>query len=254
MNVIRNTPIRALMLLLALTAFTVLAGCDVDSVDSTAAILSDDDGTIYNFSGLYMNPKNSTSTNGVLPIVFPNQGNQQPTGELIRSLRLLQYGSVLEGYDSAGLTWFGSISTLQGTTANFTLTGRTTAGSSVEIAGTMNYAAEQSTLNAAWIEPNYYGSIIATATVSPATTNTPVSGLTLDATPSSLSMNGSSTLRASGGSSTYDWPSSGTYGSIVVSSGSGIASYTRTSGSSTDQEVITVTSGSTAASVTITFN
>jgi hypothetical protein len=252
MKTIRNAPIRALALLLALAAFTLLAGCDVDSVDSTSAILSDDSGTIYNFSGLYMNPGNSTSTNGVLPIVFPNQGNHKPTGELIRSLRVLQYGSVLEGYDSAGLTWYGSISGLQGTTAHFTLSGRTTVGNPVEVAGTMNYADQQSTLNATWIEPNYYGSLIATATVTPASTNTPVSGLTVSSSRSSIGLNETAILTATGGSSTYTWdtPSYGT----ILSSGSGIASYERTSGSVGGSETITVRSGGDAASTSISFN
>lgn len=252
MKTIRNTPFRALALLLILPLLLWMAGCDVDSVDSTTAVLSDDSGTIYNFSGLYMNPKNSTSTNGVLPIVFPNKGNQKPTGELIRSMRILQYGSVLEAYDSAGLTWYGNISRIQGTAASFTLSGRTTVGNPVEIAGTMNYADQQSTLNATWIEPNFFGSIIAEATVTPASTNSPVSGLAVVANPTSVSLSGTTTLTASGGSSTYTWPTAAIYGSI--SSSGSIATYTRTAGTSSQSETITVTSGSESASVTIGFN
>ncbi len=243
MMTIRKSPFRALAPLLLLSVLVWMAGCDVDSVDSVSATLSDNSGTIYNFSGLYMNPKNATSTNGVLPIVFPNQGNHKPTGELIRSLRILQYGAVLEAYDSAGLTWYGNISGLQGTAANFTLSGRTTVGNPVEIAGTMTYADQQSTLNATWIEPNYYGNLIATATVTPAETNTPVSGLTLTASPTSVALNGTVELRTSGGSSSsYDWGNV-TYGTIESTGSGDNARYTRTSGETGGHETITVTSG-----------
>ncbi|GEM_PF-716110 len=254
MNIIRNAPFRALALMLALAAFAFLSGCDVDSVDSVSATLSDDDGTVYNFSGLYMNPNNDTSTNGVLPIVFPNTGNQVPTGELITSLRLLQYGAVLEGYDSAGLTWYGSISSLSGTAASFTLSGRTTVGNSVEIGGTMNYADEESTLNATWIEPTYYGSIIATATVTPATTNSSSSDITLTASPSTISSNETASLTASGGSS-YSWSiSTSSYGYLGHSSTSSTNSYTRTSGTTANSVTVTATSDGESDSVTISFD
>jgi len=260
MKTIRNTPFRALALLLALPILVWMTGCDVGSVDSTSAILSDNSGTIYNYSGLYLNIRSDTNgVEGLVPLVFPNQGNHKPSGELINTLRLLQYGSVLEGYDSAGLTWYGNISTIgEGGTANFTMRGRTTVGNPVEMAGTLIYATDgdgnNSTLNATWIEPTYYGNIYGNASVAPAATNAPVAGLTLVANPPSLSNGGTSTLIASGGSSVYEWPSSLSFGRIVVSTVNGQALYTRSSGSPSDSESITVTSGSEAASVTISFN
>ena len=100
MNIVHNPFFRALLLpLLALG----LAACDMNSVDSTSAVPSDNSGTIYNFSGLYMNPENDSSTNGALPLVYPNETGNRPSGQSITSLRLLQYGSVLEGYDNGGL-------------------------------------------------------------------------------------------------------------------------------------------------------
>ncbi len=158
--------------ILALTAFFVLGGlflaaCDVDSVDSTTAVLSDDAGTTYNFAGLYAR----ADTNGVQqPLVFPLD---RQSGRTLTWLRLLQAGSRIEAYDNAGMTWAGSISTIESGTANFSLRGRTTAGLSVEIAGALRYADQSSTMDAAWIEPAFSGSIFATATVSPSTTNTP---------------------------------------------------------------------------------
>jgi len=253
MNIFPSPIFRALALALALPAFALLTGCDVDSVDSTSAVLADNSGTIYNFSGLYMNPNNSTSTNGIRPIVFPNQGNQKPTGELIRSLRLLQYGSVLEGYDSAGLTWYGNISGLQGTTANFTLSGRTTVGNPVEIAGTMNYADQKSTLNATWIEPNYFGSIIAQATVTPANTNTPISNLTASSNPSSISNGGTTTLTAANGDGSYSWSDNSTYTSIDPVTGNPVT-LRRTGGSIGDSVTVTVTSGGKTYNFTVSFN
>ncbi len=156
----------ALFALLALA----LAACDIGSTDSTTAIVSDNSGNIYNFSGLYLNP-NNTSSNDALPLVYPT--NRQ-SGRSLFWLRILQYGSVLEAYDNAGMSWDGQISsvTTEGT-ASFTLAGKTTAGADVEIIGSLRYASQNSTMDAAWIEPSFSGSIIARASVSSPTTNNP---------------------------------------------------------------------------------
>ena len=67
MNIFRTLPARALILAGAVPlAVLFAAGCDIESTDSTAAVVSDNSGTIYSFAGLYMNPNNSTSTNGPL--------------------------------------------------------------------------------------------------------------------------------------------------------------------------------------------
>ena len=249
MNIVQNPFFRALLLpLLALS----LAACDMNSVDSTSAVPSDNSGTIYNFSGLYMNSENDSSTNGALPLVYPYESGNRPSGEVITSLRLLQYGSVLEAYDSANQTWSGRITALQSGTASFSLQGRTTAGISVEVAGTMVYEDQQSTMDATWIEPAYYGNLNAQATVSPANTNSPVTGLTLTASSLSLSLNGSATITASGGTSSYEWPSSVPYGTFSSSGNPRI--YTRTSGTSSNNVTISVTSGTETKSVTIEFN
>ena len=253
MNIVQNPFFRALLLpVLALG----LAACDMNSVDSTSAVVSTTDGTVYNFSGLYMNSGNDSSTNGALPLVYPNESGNQPSGQAITSLRLLQYGNVLEAYDSANQTWSGKISTVQKVdskgTANFSLQGRTTAGISVEVAGTMVYEDQQSTMDATWIEPAYYGNLNAQATVSPANTNTPIAELSLTADPASLSTGNTSQLTASGCSSTYTWKCDKIYGTFSSSGSKGY--YTRTSGTSTNSETITVYCGSDNKSVTIDFN
>jgi hypothetical protein len=102
---IRTLPalLRALAPALAfLLMASLFAACDIDSVDSTTSVVSDSAGNIYDYSGLYMSASNSSgSTNGYAGLVFP-AGKQ--SGVTLTWLRLLQYGSVLEGYDNAGIT------------------------------------------------------------------------------------------------------------------------------------------------------
>ncbi len=239
MNIFRTSVSRALALALALPlAAFVIVGCDVGSTDSTTAVVSDNDGTIYNFSGLYMNPDNDTgSTNsvGILPIVYPyQQAGRRPSGELITFLRLLQYGSALEAYDSAGLTWSGSISVIQSGTASFSLKGRTTVGNSVEIAGTLTYADQESTLDATWIEPSYYGNIYAQATVAPSATNSPVvtngnDNVTITPTSTTLTTNGAKQVfYADGGNGSFEWSYTSSNGSLSSTTGASIT-FTRIS-------------------------
>ena len=245
MNIVHNPFSRALLLpLLALG----LSACDMNSVDSTSAVISDSTTPfrILNFSGLYMNPDNDSSTNGLLSLVFPNESGNKPSGQSITSLRLLQYGSVLEGYDSANQTWSGKISSLSSETATFSLQGRTTAGISVELAGTMVYKDQQSTMDATWIEPSFYGTLIAQATVSPATTNTPVSDLTISPTSVSLSSSNSTTIfTATGGTGSYTWSHNNSCGKLSATTGSSIT-YTWLS---VGTDYVTVTSGTTETAI-----
>ena len=226
---------------LALAAAALfLAACDVDSVDSVTATPSDNDGTIYNFSGLYAH----STTNGLAPLVFPT--NRQ-SGAKLTWLRLIQYGSVLEAYDNAGLSWSGSISGLQTGTATFSLQGRTTAGQPVDITGTMVYADQRSTMDAAWIEPSFSGTIYAQAIVAPSATNT-TAAVSIDPTSAILTSTVSTKVfSATGGNGTYTWSHTGTCGTLSATSGSSIT-YTRvTSGN----DILTIASGGDTASATI---
>lgn len=244
MNNFRTSAFRAFALALALPATAlVLAGCDVGSTDSTTAVPSDDEGNIYNYSGLYMSISNENgSTNGFGTLVFPAQ---RQSGVKLIWLRLLQYGSVLEAYDNAGLTWSGDISVQNGEVASFSLQGRTTAGSSVDIFGTLTYSDQQSTMDAAWIEPSFAGSIFAQATVSPVVTNSPsptnnTGDVTVSPTTVTLTSSNSTQLfTASGGNGTYTWTHNSSHGSFSPSTGS-TTLYTRVS-AGTDN--LTVTSG-----------
>ncbi len=237
-----------------LLAAGMLAACDIDSVDSTSAVLSDNSGTFYNYAGLYMHPQNDRSTNGLVPLVFPYEGSSRPSGQLITSLRLLQYGSVLEAYDSANQVWSGRISALQGGTATFSLSGRTTAGQTVELAGTLVYADSSSTMDASWIEPSFYGTLSAQATVSPATTNSPSPTNDfgdVEISPTSATLTTTNTTRtftASGGDGNYHWTHNSSCGQLSATSGSPIT-YTRLS---TGDDTLTVTSDGESASADIT--
>ena len=252
MNPFRTTAFRALAFGLALPLAALLGtiGCDVDSTDSTTSVVSDNDGKIHSYAGLYMNTEEG-STNGYGALVFP--ANRQSGVKLIW-LRLLQYGSVLEGYDNAGMTWAGSISAQNGAVASFGLQGRTTAGVSVDIAGTLSADEQLATMDAAWIEPGFAGSIFGTAAVSPVATNSPITtnALTLTASPTSLALNESSQLKAKYGTGSYSWPTNAAFGTITSSGDSAV--YKRTSGAATDSATITVTSGSESKSVEIDFD
>lgn len=227
-------------LLLALTS--ALTGCDVESVDSTTAVPSDNAGKIYNYAGLYM----PAGTN-VTVLVFPT--NRQ-SGIKLTWLRLLQYGSVLEGYDNANQTWSGKISSISEGNASFTLNGATTAGNQVNLAGSLRYAEQNSTMDATWIEPGFSGSIFARAAVSAPTTNAPVSGLKISPSIATLSA-GSPTesFTATGGSGSYSWThSNSSCGTITPSTGATIT-YTRLA---TGTDTLTVTSDGVSATASIT--
>ena len=237
MHIFRSSLFRALALALALPlAALAIAGCDVGSTDSTTAVVSDNAGNIYNYSGLYMSTTNTSgSTNGYGTLVFP-AGRQ--SGAALIWMRLLQYGSALEAYDSAGLAWSGSVSVQNGETASFSLQGRTTAGNPVEIFGTLDYAEQLSTMDATWIEPGFAGSIFAQATVSPVTTNSPVvtntptGDVSVSPTSANLTTNGAQQVfTASGGDGIYSWSYTSGNGSLSSTTGSSITFTRNSSGS-----------------------
>ena len=248
MNPFRTAAFRVLAIGLALPLAALLwtVGCDVDSTDSTTSTISDNEGNVYNYSGLYMSASNANgSTNGYASLVFP-AGKQ--SGSALIWLRLLQYGSVIEAYDNVGLVWNGSISAQNGAIAAFSLSGRTTAGAAVQIAGTLSYVSQLSTMDATWIEPTFSGSIFAQATVSPAVTSKPPTKLSLSPSSASLSTNNTTQeFTVSGGVEPYSWTASG--GTVSPSTGKTVT-YTTTYSSGS----ITVTdANANTATATITY-
>ncbi|MDR0993697.1 MAG: hypothetical protein LBN38_03905 [Verrucomicrobiota bacterium] len=149
-------------------AALLLAACEVGSSDSTSGVASDNSGRIYDFSGLYAN----ISSGQTYSLVYP-AGKQ--SGEAVVWLRLMQSGSRLEGYDNASMTWKGHISDIRDGAASFQLSGKTTVGAPVEIAGKLTYHSGNSmaSMDASWLEPSFSGNIMASAAVSTPATNTP---------------------------------------------------------------------------------
>jgi hypothetical protein len=149
-------------------AVAIMTSCDLGSADSVSAVLSNSDGVVYNFAGLYVNPDSEGG-----PLVFP-AGRQ--SGATLTWMRLLHYGSVIEAFDNANQKWSGRISTVDGSVASFSLRGTTSAGQSVDVVGVLRYAESgnqpTSTMDATWIEPGFSGSLLAQASVNPAVTVT----------------------------------------------------------------------------------
>lgn len=226
-----------------------LAACDIGSTDSTSAVVSDNAGKIYDFSGLYASVSNSAeTTNGANALVYPTR---RQSGKTLTWLRLLQYGSSLEAYDNAGMSWDGSISSVQNGTASFNLRGRTTAGAAVDVAGALRYADQNSTMDATWIEPGFSGSILARATVSPAATNTPISN-NVRISPTNATLNSTTdtqmVFNATGGNGTYSWSHNSSVGTLSATTGSSITYRYASAGNDT----LTVTSDGKSASARIT--
>ena len=248
MNIFRPPLFRTLAAAAALAAAALSSGCDVDSTSGSTSGGSGESYSIFNFSGLYMSISNGNA------LVFP--ANRQ-TGTQLTWLRLLHYGSVLEGYDNASQTWSGEITSVQETTASFSLQGRTSAGASVDIAGTLTYDETDTlgTMNAAWIEPSFSGSIFAEATVAAATSSTnspdPTNGVSLSVSPTSATLsstNKTMTFAATGGSGTYTWTHNSDCGTFLPSTGSS----TLYTWSKTGNDTLTVTSGDESKSASIT--
>ena len=178
------------------------------------------------------------------------------SGGAITWLRLTQYGSVLEGYDSCHQKWSGKISSVSsGGNASFTLDGSTSRGVAVDIVGVLRYSDGSSTLDGSWIESTgRQCNIQARASVSaPTTNNTPTASLTVSPTSATIAKGASRTFKASNGNPSYSWSlSSSSYGSLSTTTG---ASTTFTASSSASGTVtLTVTDSlSSSASATITI-
>ena len=234
----------AAILVAALSAALCLcpAGCEVDSTN-TSGVVSNNAGTVYDFSSLYRANGDGAAGDGFL--VYPSE---KQSGQKLTWMRIVQNGSSLQGFDNAGQNWSGSISGIEDTTARFSMEGRTTAGAAVTIAGTMSYANEQSTISASWLESTgFSGNFFAKGTVSAPGTNAPTSTVSISPSSAEVGEGESRTFTASGGSGTYTWTHSASCGTLSGSTGSTVV-YTHVS-SGTD--TLTVTSNGKSASASI---
>lgn len=245
MKQIRHRRLAAAAILAAALSATLclgLAGCDVDSTN-TSSVVSNNAGTVYDFSALYRANNDNAAGDGYL--VYPSE---KQSGQKLTWMRIVQNGSSLQGYDNAGQNWNGAISGIEDTVARFSLEGRTTAGASVTIAGTMSYASEQSTISASWLESTgFSGNFFAKGTVSSPATNPPVSSVTISPSSATIGEGQARTFTASGGNGTYTWAHSGSCGTLSGSTGSTVV-YTHVS-SGTD--TLTVNSNGKSASASI---
>ena len=222
----------------AVLSAACLSGCEVDSTN-TSSVVANSSGTVYDFSALYR-----PTGDGVEFLVYPSS---KQSGTKLTWMRIIQDGSALQGYDNAGRNWNGRISGVDDTVAHFTLDGATTAGAAVTIAGTMNYANQQSTISASWLESTgFSGNFFATGTVS--APMTPSNSVSISPSSATISVNEARVFTASGGNGSYSWSHSSSCGTLSGTTGSSITYHHAGSG----EDVLTVTSGGSSASANIT--
>jgi hypothetical protein len=202
-----------------LVPLLLFLGCEIGSSDSVTRNVD------FNVTGIYKNT-NTNTNNGKL--VSDNSGND------ITQLNLRQTGDQLEANDNNGIIFSGSI----GDEGDFTMTGRTTAGTDGTMTGTIKTSGDQATMRGTWIEPSFYGTVYGVATVP--TNSISESNPTISSSISSLATNGATAiLTASGGSGTYkNWAvSDDSLGTVSPTSGGTVTYARKNSGSVT----ITVT-------------
>ena len=222
----------------AVLSAACLSGCEVDSTN-TSSVVANSSGTVYDFSALYR-----PTGDGVEFLVYPSS---KQSGTKLTWMRIIQDGSALQGYDNAGRNWNGRISGVDDTVAHFTLDGATTAGAAVTIAGTMNYANQQSTISASWLESTgFSGNFFATGTVS--APMTPSNSVSISPSSATIAVNEARVFTASGGNGSYSWSHSSSCGTLSGTSGASITYHHAGSG----EDVLTVTSGGSSASANIT--
>ncbi len=219
---------RTLGLLAGSAGLLFAAGClESDSVESAAREVG------INVAGFY--------ANGDSPMVAQNSGAP------IRNLNLRQFGDRLEGTDNNGVNFTGSIGRNDGSSASFTLEGRTTAGAPGIMVGTINVSGTSATMRGTWAEDAVTSTLNATATVPESSGGGGGGGTGLTITPSSPSVSpgGTQGFSVSGGTSPYTWSvSNGSLGSVSPTSGSS-TTYSATSSNGTQSVTATDTTGAT---------
>jgi hypothetical protein len=211
----------------ALAAASMLifaAGCEIDSSETASRNVGLD------VTGYYSG-------------TFSGRLVQQNTGASITGIDLRQNGDRLEGYDNNGIIFKGTIGSVTGQRASFTLEGRTTAGGSGVISGNINVSGTSGTMSGTWFEEALSSRVAGTASVSE-----PIAGLSISPASATLNSNGDTqTFTASGGDGSYTWSVSSSSAGSVSGTGASVT-YTRNdSGSNT----IRVNSGGETASASI---
>lgn len=224
-----KSTLRWLWLTMAVPMSVFLAGCEVGSPDTTTRQVG------ISVDGLYA----GTLTDGRL--------TSRNSGTAVTQFNLRQAGASLEATDNNGIRFAGSINGETASRAPFTLEGRTTAGTVVNIVGTINVSGTSATMTGSWVEPSLIGDVQASASVS--TNAPPVSSLTISPSGSiHLAPGSSRSFSASGGSGSYTWSvASSSLGSLSSSTGTSV-NYTA---SSAGTQTVTVQSGSSSQTTTV---
>ena len=156
------------LLLVGFLACGLLLGCETGYTNGTGGGLGG------SFTGLYTSP-----TGGLIVA--------STSGKPVSFFNLTQSGGDLSAVDNNGVSYQGTLSAVNITSATFTLQGTTSAGTAVTITGSLLASGSIGTLNGTWIEPSLTSTIYGTATITAfETTNTtaqlrssPLSGTTL---------------------------------------------------------------------------
>lgn len=231
----------AIFFLLVAAVSVFLVGCELNSADSFVREVGVD------FSGFY----DSTATNAD----FVSPAN---SGGRVTSFNLRQTGDQLEAIDNHQYVFRGTIGEARtdggSSTASFTLEGETTVGQHVTISGTLAGQGNSATITGTWIEPDRYCYLNGDGSINPIPTNTPQTNVTLSvsANPSSIALNGTSTLTATGGSGSYtEWSRSlPNLGTLSASSGQTVT-YQANSSTGTNTVTVTDSDGATASATIV---
>lgn len=213
---------KSILFSLALTSLAaglalVNAGCDTASANDVVRT------TGLDFSGFYANE------NGRII--------DRVSGSDVTSLNLIQTGDRLEAVDNNGRIFRGSLNETGASAAQFTMRGVTTDGVQGTLTGNLTGSGTTGTLRGTWIEPSLVASAFATATINPVSTNSNSNTGNLALSPSgtvNLTVNGTRTFTASGGSGTYTWAVSSTsLGTLSATTGASVTYTARATGTQT---------------------
>ena len=134
----------------------VHVGCRITSADNVIRAVGINVGGLYSRGGARIVSRHS--------------------GAAITTLNVIQDGDSLQAVDNNGLIFRGTIGQVNEgggaqRSATFTLNGMTTAGAEGVITGSFTVQGNESTMQGTWAEPTLFGSVLATANVTPVATN-----------------------------------------------------------------------------------
>ncbi len=227
----RHAWMSAVLAALAAGAWGLTAGCEIGSPDDVVRQ------TGLNLAGVYRNPDGGA-------IVARN------SGAAINQFDLRQRGDEITAIDNNGIPFKGQVVETSATSGSMELSGVTTSGVEARISGSVQISGTTATLQGTWIEPGFYSTVYAQATVP---TNSP-SGGTLAISPSgtiTMTVGGNRNFTASGGSGTYTWSvANGGLGALSGTSGASVTYNAAAAGTQT----VSVSDGSATRSTTVTQN